>query len=140
MSQDVTTPPPQDKPQPPKAVQTVEQVFARPLLRAIVRKEYVTVLVMLANGDNPNVPDGSPFLTTPILLAADVGNVEIIELLLNAGAKLIARDEMGLTALTIAAIRGHTKAVDFLLRQGADPNAPTTAGATALMAAARRTR
>lgn len=131
------SPSPQEKLQPPPAtVQTVEQAFPRPLLRAIVRKEYVTVSVLLANGDKPDVPDGSTFMTTPILLAADVGELQIIDLLLKAGARINARDDMGITPLIVAAVRGRATTIDFLLTHGADPNSQTASGGTALMAAA----
>jgi len=76
---------------------------------------------------------------TPLLYAArgNAGNsLEIVTLLLNAGASALAQDQRGTTALMNAL--DHPDIVYLLLAHGADVNARTKSQATALMYAAGR--
>ena len=57
---------------------------------------------------------------TPLLLAADTGNLSIVEVLLNRGADIDATDEQGRTALFLATERGHEDIVSLLLEKGCD--------------------
>ena len=59
-------------------------------------------------------------------IAAKKGAVEIVEKLLNAGAKVSLVNSYGYTALHVAITAGHTAIVEVLLNAGANPNA--TAG------------
>jgi GNAT superfamily N-acetyltransferase len=67
-------------------------------------------------------------------VAAGEGKVEATELLLDAGAPLDARGDLGGTALHHAAWNGRGGTVDLLLRRGADPLAlaPEPAAGTPL--------
>lgn len=56
----------------------------------------------------------------PLNQAAWGGHVEVVRLLLQAGAKAHAPEGEGHTALTIAAERGHKEVVRLLLEAGAD--------------------
>jgi ankyrin repeat protein len=59
---------------------------------------------------------------TPLYHAVDVGNLEIVRVLLNAGAKVNAKADDGMTPmLRAAAIVSPVKALEYLLEQGADP-------------------
>jgi ankyrin repeat protein len=73
------------------------------------------------------------------MLAADEGHAEIVDLLLEAGADVNARNECGWIALLSAVRNGHVHIVDRLLGAGSDVDA---AGgfhpATALQIAADR--
>ena len=90
---------------------------------------------------------GSRRLATPFWLAADAAKVELMRVLLEAGADPHLATEDGSTALMVAAGLGHTgdarrregwtasravEAVDLLLELGADVNATNEAGFTAL--------
>lgn len=74
--------------------------------------------------------------------AAEGGNMEVMNILLKAGADVNgpACQNYGRTALQAAAGRGNLEAVDFLLRAGADVNAAPAecTGRTALQAAAEQ--
>ena len=59
---------------------------------------------------------------TALMLVASTGNTEAVLALLNAGAKLEAKNQYGETALMIAAYTGNPETVT-LLDRGADCNA-----------------
>ncbi|GMH38703.1 hypothetical protein BSKO_06587 [Bryopsis sp. KO-2023] len=65
-----------------------------------------------------NVPDADGF--TPLDSAAQGGFVEIVKLLIDAGANVEARDNDGGTALYAAAGKGHLAVVQVLLEAGAN--------------------
>lgn len=60
---------------------------------------------------------------TALLWAADMGNLEVLQLLVARGASLDAVDDNGLTALLWAADRGHVACVTALLDANIDVNA-----------------
>ncbi|MEJ2173297.1 MAG: ankyrin repeat domain-containing protein [Woeseiaceae bacterium] len=69
---------------------------------------------------------------TPLLFAAQSGNVEIAKALLDAGAEIdFATLEEG-SALVIAVAAGHEDFARYLLERGADPNIADGWGVTAL--------
>ena len=59
--------------------------------------------------------------TTPLHVAAAIGNIDAIAALAAAGADLEARAEGGGTPLHLAALGGTAEAVMALLKAGADP-------------------
>lgn len=74
----------------------------------------------------------------PLLkIAAELGYVEIVDLLLDRGAKLEATDDCGQTALTSAAAHGRAEVVGRLLDGGANLDAVDWLGQSALSNAAR---
>ena len=61
---------------------------------------------------------------TPMFIASQNGYLEIVDLLLEAGADVnTAHKESGLTPLWIAAQQGHSEIIRRLLKAGADVNA-----------------
>jgi ankyrin repeat protein len=60
---------------------------------------------------------------TPLILAADQGNVKILAALKDEGYPLVtsATDKHGLSPLSYAAWKGHPAAAALLLAEGADP-------------------
>ena len=74
-------------------------------------------------------------LCWPMSSAAAHGYLEVVRLLLEAGADQNAEQQDGSTALMAAAQNGHLQVVRVLLEAGADKNAAMQNGATALMMA-----
>lgn len=80
---------------------------------------------------------------TPIIVAASDGLTEMVNLLLDRGANIEARDKNGYTALMRAVTQydlasrsnGHYETAKLLLDRGADPSASNNSGETALMLA-----
>ena len=68
-----------------------------------------------------------------LINAANKGDSEVVEALLDSGADINARDEQNQTALHQAASRGHTPIVKLLLERGADVNAKNLFGQTPLL-------
>ena len=58
---------------------------------------------------------------TALILAAECGHADIVELLLEAGAKVDLQANNGQTALAAAAENGHADIVEILLDHNADP-------------------
>ncbi len=73
---------------------------------------------------------------TPMHIAAQVGCVEAITLLLEAGAAIDPTDSKGMTPLHVAAIRERVESVQALVENGAAIEAMTKEGRTAFSLAA----
>jgi peptidoglycan/LPS O-acetylase OafA/YrhL len=70
--------------------------------------------------------------STPLMIAALYGNAEAARLLVEAGAKVNAKNKEGDTALHMAAFFCHTEIVELLLENGAEVNAKNNKGETPL--------
>lgn len=89
--------------------------------------DLATVEKLLSEGADPNdrTPDSRPLMGPPpggflaLHSAARMGFPEIVERLLQAGAEIDARDQIGNTALCEAAGAGHTNIVSMLIEAGA---------------------
>ena len=68
-----------------------------------------------------NAPDNDGW--TPLHRAAQEGHTEVIEALIDAGAKVNAQDNNGITPLHRAAIYGQTEVIEALITAGAKVNA-----------------
>ena len=64
-------------------------------------------------------------------------DVELVTLLVRAGANVQAANRYGVTPLSLACTNGDGAMVEMLLKAGADPNAALPGGETPLMTAAR---
>eukprot|EP00439_Symbiodinium_sp_Y106_P023855 s1984_g2.t3 len=86
----------------------------------------------------PQDPDFCRWSLTPLRLASCNGHVEIVRLLLEAGADKDLADNDGYTPLISASSRGHVEIARLLLEAGANKDMATSDGATALMFASGR--
>lgn len=75
--------------------------------------------------------------TTALHLAAFHGHMNVMEILLKAGADIHARNVVGETPLLVATSKGHLHAVEWLLEKGADANLGNDQFYTPLMSASR---
>ena len=73
------------------------------------------------------------FRQTPLMIAAILGNLEVVKILLENGAVVDYIDNNGLTALMLAARNGQLPVAELLLSNGADINVQDKRGLTALM-------
>lgn len=80
------------------------------------------------NPSNPSVKDGS----TPLICAVSLNHLEIIELLLSAGAYINKCDRHGCTPVYKAAFHGRPMLIEQLARAGADVNLADFLGKTPL--------
>ena len=85
---------------------------------------------LIASGHSVNMTDDDG--ETPLMRAAERGNLRAVDALITAGANVNAQDEDGNTALMDAADEGHTAVVLRLIQAGADVNARDDEGETAL--------
>jgi ankyrin repeat protein len=107
------------------------------LQRAAQTGDVVTLKAALAAGARVNAAEaGGP---TAMLRAAREGQLEVVRLLLKAGASPDGRDDP-MTPLAAAAVGGHTPVIQLLLRAGADINAEGRDGLAPLVQAVRFNR
>lgn len=81
-------------------------------------------------------PDYSPTAAYPLIAAAGRGHLEIVDMLIVAGASANMMDQAGRTPLMSAAAGGHLEVVRRLLRAVAKPKAKNRAGLSAVVCAA----
>lgn len=72
----------------------------------------------LADGANVNAKDGR-FSVSALMLASSKGYIEVVELLVNRGADMDAKDDEGLTALWYARRANRSDVMAFLQERGA---------------------
>jgi ankyrin repeat protein len=90
---------------------------------------------LLAERADPN--DAEPDGTTALHWAVHHADSSLVAALLEAGAKIDARNRYGVPPLTLAAENGDAAITQLLLDRGADPNTALPEGETALLTAAR---
>jgi Ankyrin repeats (3 copies) len=86
--------------------------------------------MLLKNGANINIQDREK--STALVIAAEKGHYEVVQLLLREKADISVRDKGGTTALHRAAKYGHEEIVHLLLGKGVDTAAKDRDGWTAL--------
>jgi len=108
-------------------------VARNPLTAGILAGDLGQVQASLSEQPDLAAPDAASGLT-PLDLAAQAGDADIIAALLEAGAAVEGRDQQGGTPLHSAAFMGNVGIVDLLLAHGADPAATNAAGQNPLEA------
>ncbi|XP_037539993.1 dynein heavy chain 12, axonemal [Nematolebias whitei] len=83
------------------------------------------VHLLLESGANPNALDVKK--KTPLALAAQNGHLNVVEVLLQKGARVRSESESS-TVLFDAAASGHPDIISLLLDHGADPTLPLYSG------------
>jgi thiosulfate/3-mercaptopyruvate sulfurtransferase len=74
--------------------------------------------------------------TTPLMRASHKGDIDMVGLLIQAGARLNARNADGNNALWLACVGGHPDIIDVLTKAGIEIDNQNDNGATPLMYAA----
>ena len=101
----------------------------------ILHSDIPTLKFLLNRGADPNRGFGGE---PAIVNAARVGNVEVLRLLVDAGASLFDDPRVAPNALFEAIARGHTEIVRYLLAQGVSCNSRKPFGKTAMEWAAEK--
>ncbi|KAK4462676.1 hypothetical protein QBC42DRAFT_326720 [Cladorrhinum samala] len=109
-----------------------------PIHAAISRENQEAVKMLIGAGADPN--QGRDIKITPLQLACELGNLKMVDVLLDVGADInaAAAADFGATALQYASIGGHLKLAARLLDAGAHINANRAErwGTTAIQGAA----
>jgi TonB family protein len=101
------------------------------LFNAIVGRSLSRVVAELDAGAAPNSSAGSG--RTALMLAAQSGSIEAVEVLLARGAKVNETDSTGTAALALASGRGDVAVIHALLKSGANVDMANRSKATPLM-------
>ncbi len=97
----------------------VSVVSLEPLHSAVAENNAKDVINLLAGGADVNFRDEANEGTTPLFLAVKNGNLEIVEALLNFGAKVNAQDDNKRTALMNLDYETTPEIVSLLLKYNA---------------------
>lgn len=118
-------------------------IYANPpvdtrLLDAVRSGDAVAVRALIARKVPVNAasPDGA----TPLHWAVEADRLDLVTLLLSAGANAKAATRYGVAPLTLAATNGSAAVIERLLKAGASANTASPDGETVLMTAARTGR
>jgi ankyrin repeat protein len=93
------------------------------------------VAALLRRGVDANSADS--YGSTALHWAAELDQIEVVELLLRAGADAKRVNRYGVAPISLAATNGNAAILTLLLAAGADPRTTLPGGETALMTASR---
>jgi uncharacterized protein len=100
------------------------------LMWAVAEKHKEIVRALIEHRADVNARSNRGF--TPLLFAAQQGDIESAEMLLAAGANMNEAADDGTNPLLMASASGQDRFLTFLLQRNADPNAADRNGYTAL--------
>jgi len=89
-------------------------------------------MILLRHGANPSDieigkrREGNSTRYTPLMAAAESGNIDLVELLVNKGANLNYKNEFGRSALNVAITQGKYDVILYLLKNRVDYRMPTS--------------
>ncbi|XP_071123783.1 uncharacterized protein [Mytilus edulis] len=107
-----------------------------PLIAAVMGNFFYIVDIILKNRDvDVNIADNKK--VTPLMVACNIGNYEVVYSLVMKGAKLDVIDKCGQTALMFASRHGYSDIVEFLCEQNANIYLKSRKKRTALMFACK---
>lgn len=109
--------------------------YGSPLAKAVANEEIDEVRELLINGANVDDKDENYDKITPLFLAIETGHIEIVELLLDFGAKVNARDASKQTPIMRLDDDATPDLVGLLIRHGAKVNLKDDNGDTVLILA-----
>jgi hypothetical protein len=110
--------------------------YTSDLSRAIANDDIDGVRELIVKGANVNAKEDSYSKITPLFIAVEHGNIEMVRLLLDSGAKVNRRDESRRTPLMRIDSDTTRELVDLLVRHGAKVDLADEDGDTALFYAA----
>lgn len=92
--------------------------------------------LLLAKGASVNATNVTGFTIPPLEWAISSDNTELVKFLLENGANVMTKSDVGSTPLHSATDRGDLEIAEMLIAHGADVNARITGGTTPLHSAA----
>lgn len=110
--------------------------YRLPLNQAVADDDLERVRELLAAGEDPNGKDKNYDNITPLFVAIENGNVEIVESLLDFGAKVNARDRQKQTPLMRLDDDATPELIELLVRHSVKLNLIDKEGDSALILAA----
>ncbi|MFL6373610.1 MAG: ankyrin repeat domain-containing protein [Pyrinomonadaceae bacterium] len=110
--------------------------YKSPLSQAVADEDKSLIRDAIAKGADPNARETSDSKITPMFLAVETGDPEIVQMLLDAGAKVNIRSTSKETPLMRLDSDGTRSLVELLIRNGAKVNVADEDGNTPLIHAA----
>ncbi len=100
------------------------------LMRAVSERNFNRIRMSMVSGLDVDATDPNDY--TALMLAANLGDLEVTKLLVNLGANVNAQDNQGYTPLMEAVLGRNLEVMEFLIGQEADISLTNNEGQTAM--------